>query len=297
MVERVAREGGLEQHQGVVFVIIAGMIFGLMPLMARQIYEQGSNPITLTLHRFLLSIPFLFILAKSTRADFALTKPYIRWVILLALGFAPTSFLLYASYNYISSGVATTIHFIYPVLVLLGCVVVYRERLDRTQMMGALLSLLGIVSFIELKDGLALKGLFLAFLSGVTLTFYVIYLAKGKVKAVNQYELACLLSVASAIILFIPALLANSLTFKLTLFGWGYTLFFAIATSGIAIVLFQIGVDKIGPQRASLLSTMEPVTGVVVGVLFLGELLTVRILIGICFILTATTLIALKKSD
>lgn len=294
IVER--KEKTSERNRGAIFVIIAGIIFGLMPLMARQIYELGSNPVTLTLHRFLFSIPFLFVLAKSTRADFALTKPYIRWVFLLALGFAPTSFLLYASYNYISSGVATTIHFIYPVLVLLGCVVVYRERLDRTQMIGAILSLLGVLSFLELKDGLALKGLFLAFLSGVTLTFYVIYLAKGKVKAVNQYELACLLSVASVIILFIPALFTNNLTNNLTFFGWGYTLFFAIATSGVAIVLFQIGVEKIGPQRASLLSTMEPVTGVVVGILFLGELLTLRTFMGILLILAATTLIALKKS-
>ena len=104
---------------GYVMVIASAVLFGLMPLLAKEIYAMGGTALSLCVYRFLFSIPFLCAVVKGEKGQtFSITKEEAKKIFILSLGCAGTPFLLFQSYQYISSGMATTIHFIYPVLVL-----------------------------------------------------------------------------------------------------------------------------------------------------------------------------------
>lgn len=286
-----------KDYLGIVCVIVSAIIFGLMPLGAKYVYANGSNSITLTFHRVLFSTPVLFIFAKRKSKDpIKISISQLKDIFILSIGYISTPLLLLASYNYISTGTATTVHFIYPVLVLIGCAILFNEKINLVRGICTILCMLGLVTFYTPGDTVTGVGLAISFLSGITYAFYVIYIAKSKLKGLNTYLVAFYLSLIGSLEVLILALFTNTLTFDLSPGAWLVSIVFALATSGLATILFQTGTKIVGPQRSSLLSTFEPLTSVLVGVLIFGEKLTLVSAIGMVLILTSVVLLGIFDS-
>ena len=287
-------ESTTSKYFGVVCVIISAIIFGLMPLGARYLYSNGSNSVTLTFHRVLFSAPILFIFAKRKSEDsLKINLGQLKEIFILSLAYVSTPLLLLASYNYISTGTATTIHFIYPVIVLIGCALFFDEKINLIRGICTILSMLGLATFFTPGDSLTAIGLIISFVSGVTYAFYIILIAKSNLKGLNTYVVAFYLSLLGSAEVLIISLLTNTLTFNLTKGAWIVTVIFALATSGVATVLFQTGTKVVGPQRSSLLSTFEPLTSVVVGILIFNEEMTILSGIGIVLVLASVALLGI----
>ena len=94
----------------------------------------------------------------------------------------------------------------------------------------------------------------------------------------------------------ITCLATGNLVLPQTLTGWGWCVLFALGVTCGSVVLFQQGTFLIGGERTSILSTFEPITSVVAGVLFLQETMGVRDVVGIVLVLTASTLIAVMDA-
>lgn len=121
----------MDKAKGYIYVIISGILFGCMPLYAKTIYNNGCTPLSLVFYRFLLPIPFLYLICKRLKVDLKVSKEEIKDLSLISiLGYSATPILLYSSYNYIPSGLSTSLHFIYPVIVTVACIVIYRERFN-----------------------------------------------------------------------------------------------------------------------------------------------------------------------
>lgn len=269
----------------------------MMPIVAKIIYNNGSNPLTLTFHRFIFSIPCLYIMCGFSKIKIRLpSRIYFAELTTLALSYTITPLLLFISYSYIASGLATTVHFIYPVLVLLGCALFFREKINRMQSLCCILCLCGIGAFYTPGNVANLAGIFIAFASGITYAFYIIFLAKSGMNGLSSTVLGLYLAIIASIILLFVNLLLGTLTFELTTTGWLLSILFGIVTSGFATVLFQMGVSEIGPQNGSLLSTFEPLTSVFAGVLLLGETLNISAIVGIVCILTAIILLTISDA-
>lgn len=282
----------MKKYQGYIYTILSAIIFGLMPLAAKIIYQNGSNSITLTFHRLLFSAPVLYFLARSrSPKSLRISKNQLSKLILLSLGYVSTPLLLLSSYNFISSGTATTIHFVYPVLVLLSCAIFFKEKITFVRGLSTLLCMLGLLTFYTPGDDFAVLGLFISFMSGITYAFYIIYFSKSDLKNIDTFTVAFYLSLIGSIELLLISVATNTLTFNLTGTAWLLSIFFAIATSGLATILFQNGTMLIGPQKSSLLSTFEPLTSVIVGMLVFHETLGISSIIGIFLILTSVVLL------
>lgn len=281
---------------GFLLVVVSAVLFGTMPFFAKQIYVMGGNSLTLCVHRFLFSLPFLYaILRFSLKIDLRITKKQLIKVIILSQGCAGTPVLLFSSYNYISSGMATTIHFVYPILVLLGCVLIYREKLTKKKGLCSILCLLGIMSFYSPGESGSLLGVVLAFLSGVTYAFYILYYSRSGLTEMNAYKLSFYISAVSSAEVFLIALFSKEMIYTLPIKAWGLSVGFAFMVSVVATVSFQMGTRLIGPEKSSMLSTFEPLTSVIAGAAIFGEKLTVKSAVGIVCILCAVILIAMKE--
>ena len=108
----------------------------------------------------------------------------------------------------------------------------------------------------------------LAFSSGITYAFYVLYYTKSDLTALDPYKLSIYLSAFGSALLLAAALATGQMVIRLPLKAWGMIIGFAFMVSFLATVFFQIGAKKIGPEKASLLSTFEPLTSVLAGVAF-----------------------------
>lgn len=288
-----------QQTTGFFLVILSAVVFGLNPLLAKTIYLSGSNSMTLTVHRMLFGSIGLLIIHKMTGGgSLKVSWDEMKKLLLCALGFGSTPVLLFSSYNYLSSGMATTIHFVYPVLVLVGCVLFCHAKLTRVKLTCSVLCMAGIVCFYTPGGSVSLFGMLIAFCSGATYAFYIIYLSMSGLQHMPAYKLGFWMSFLSAVGVAVVALFTKQLTFQLTAGGWGLTVVFALLTGCVASMAFQVGAKYVGPQNASLLSTFEPLTSVIVGVLVYNEALTARSVGGIvCILLSVVLLTLLGKSE
>jgi len=261
--------------------------------MAKYIYLDGVNPMTLVFLRNALALPVLAFLTlrqqKSLRISVA-TLPSI--LIMALLGCCITPILLFSSYSHISSGTATVFHFIYPAIVVIGGFFLSKGKANFRNLICVGVCMVGLLLFYEPGESLNWKGSLLAISSGFTFAAYVLLLGNFKAAGTLGYSFTFYTILFSSICMALICLVTGQFAFPQTLGGWGLCLLFALLVSAVAVVLFQQGTLLIGGQRTSILSTLEPITSVFVGIFVFRETVNLRTGIGTFLILLASILIA-----
>ena len=134
--------------KGFIYVIVSAVIFGSMPLMATSIYADGMNSVSLVFWRNFLSLPLLFLLAKREKASMKINAAAIPSVAFIALfGCCLTPILLLSSYNHIASGTSTVFHFIYPAVVVILELVLFKKKTGIIGILSLALCIFGICLF------------------------------------------------------------------------------------------------------------------------------------------------------
>lgn len=281
--------------KGYLFVIISAIVYGFMPLGAKLIYAEGVNSLSLVLYRNLLAIPVMALLVKLQGDRLRITKEEFGKVTVLSLlGACITPLLLFLSYNYISSGAATTLHFIYPAAVVLGSTIFLREKTNRAALICVGLCTVGICLFYTPEQNMDPLGTVLALMSGITFGSYVILLSHSSLRQMSGFKLSMYMSLVCSVIMVIVCLATGNLTAPATFKGWIACVLFSLALCIGAVYLFQQGAFLIGGQRASILSTFEPITSLIVGVIVFHEAISLRSGLGACLIIAATVGISLS---
>lgn len=284
-----------QARQGIVFTAASAVIFGFTPILARISYDGGANGITMTFLRYLLSLPVLFLILRRKKVPVAVEKAWRLPVALCGVfGAFLTTVTLYMSYSYIPVGMATTLHFIYPVLVTAGCVLLFREGITSKKVLALIFGAAGTFLFLEkYSSGSASgPGIGLALLSGLFYSIYMIIMDKSGVKNMYFFKLSFYLCVFGAALSGIYGGVTGQLTFHLTGQAWLFAFLVSLCTSVGAISLFQLGVRYAGASNAAILSTLEPITSVLLGVLVLGEQFTIKKAAGCACIFVSVLLIA-----
>ena len=282
--------------KGFLATMISAVFFGFIPLFVKTICAGGGNSVSAAFYRFFLSVPILYIYLKAQGISMRITRTEFAKIALITIfGYGGTAVLLFSSYNFIPSGMSTTIHFMYPVFTILGCMIFFKEKVSPLKLLCVALCFGGILLFYNGESGGSVLGMALSFLSGVTYAFYTIYLEKSGLQKMENLKLIFYMNTVAAAMILVMALLTAQFTLRLTPLAWGTAVFFATATSLIGVLGYQIGVKCIGPQNAAILSTFEPITSVIVGVLVYREAFSARTLLGCLCVLSAVVIVAKMK--
>ena len=285
-----------EKKKGVAAAVISAFFFGLIPLFVRCAQAGGSNAFSTVFYRFFLSLPALYIYLWKKKIPLKISKEDLKHVVIITVfGYGGTALLLFNSYSYIPSGMATTLHFGYPVFVILGSIIFLREKVKPVKLLCVGLCVGGIVLFYNGGGGTNLLGMSLAFISGMTYAFYIIYLDRSPLAAMNPFKLIFYMhSVACPLFLFFIAVSGN-FVIPSEPATWGWLLLLSIGAAFIGVFFFQKGVHLIGPQNAAILSTFEPITSLLVGALVYHETFPARGMIGCALILISAVIVASGK--
>lgn len=282
--------------KGIIYTIISAFVFGFTPILAKLTYDGGNNAITLTFLRAMLGIPFLYFGMRKNRISMKITKrEFFHLIGLSILGIGITTTALYASYNYISVGMATTIHFIYPCIVYFVCILFFKEKITFKKMSALVFSMIGIVMLVDEISGGSAFGVFLAALSGVTYGMFLVYLDKSGLKHMDAFKCTLYISLMNIVGLYIFGTATGELTFALTPMAWGLTILISFLTAIFGNAFLQLGVKYCGATTASILCTFEPITSVVLGILFLNETITFIKIIGCILIIIAVLLLSINS--
>ena len=280
--------------KGYLFVIASAFIFGCMPLMAKFIYAEGVNSMSLVFLRNTLAIPMLGIIVVAQKGSLKVQPKALLPISAIAImGCCLTPVLLFTSYNYIASGTATVFHFVYPAVVVLAGFLFLKKKMQIGTLLSVILCVVGIALFYDPNEPINFMGGAFALLSGFTYATYVVLLSIFKHKDISGFRFSFFITVVSALAMLIVCLVSGNLTFPTSITGWLLCLLFAFSLNVGAVVLFQQGTFLIGGERASILSTVEPITSIVAGAVIFHETIGFRTAIGSVLVILASLLIAL----
>ena len=281
-------------YKGYLYAVLSAVIFGCMPLMAKYIYADGVTPMTLVFLRNLLALPSLAALAwmqgKSLKIPLK-TLPSVSIISLVGCCLTPT--LLFSSYQFIASGTATVFHFIYPSIVVLAGIVFLRKKAQLGSIVSVIICCAGVALFYTPGQPLDPMGSFLALFSGVTFATYVLLLSVFKYKEVTGFLFSLYVAAIASVFTFILCLASGNLSLPGSAMGWIMCIIFAFLVTTGAVVLFQQAAFIIGGERTSILSTLEPTTSVIVGIIIFHEPLSLRTVLGSALVILASILIAI----
>lgn len=274
---------------------IAAASYGTNPLFALPLYAEGFTPDSVLFFRYLFALPILGIMLKSRGRSFKITRRDIVPLAVLGIIFALSSLTLFQSYNYMDAGIASTILFVYPIMVALIMAMFFGEKLTIQTILCLLMAVGGIGLLYKGENGttLSLTGTLLVFASSLSYAIYIV--------AINQLHLREMATL--------------KITFYVILFGWFLFVFRSIAGEGIqlppsdkpwlwgnlaALALMPTAISLlcttgaiqyIGSTPTAILGALEPVTAVFFGVTIFHESLTPRIVIGFVLIISAVSIV------
>lgn len=286
----------MNKTKGITCAVLAAFIYGFTPILGKLSYVEGSNSFSLTFYRSLLTLPMLFVILKVNKISFSVTKTELKNLTILSiLGPVLTALTLYGAYNYISVGMTTTIHYIYPVLVASACVIFFKEKLNKEKLTALILSTIGILLFFEGDFSGSIFGIVIALISGITYASFIVFMDKSGINTIFPFKISFYLCIISTILLFIYGIITSKLVFSMSMLGWFYTILVAIFVSVLANTLMAVAIKNTGSTITAIVGMFEPITSVILGVIFLNEILSFKNIVGCILILIAVLILTLVR--
>ncbi|MCT7464148.1 DMT family transporter [Aliarcobacter cryaerophilus] len=283
------------QTKGVILAIISAICYGMNPLGALFLYEEGLNVNSVIFYRFIFASILLAIFMLIKKDSFYLKFKEIILLALLGLLFGISAISLFNSFLYMDAGLASTVLFIYPIFVAIIMALFFKEKNSIITILSIIFAFLGVVLLYE-SDGANVSnfGIFLVIVSSLCYAIYIViinqYLKMSALKVTFYSMLFCTITIL------IHSFFDSSLNIMpLVNFNmWFYTIFLALVPTIISLLFLIKAIQLIGSTSASILGALEPLTAVMIGVYVFNEKITFWLVIGIVFILFGVILIVLK---
>ncbi|MFA7107621.1 MAG: DMT family transporter [Sphaerochaetaceae bacterium] len=297
----MGRNTGLK---GVILTTVSAVMFGFMPLFAIMLRSGGMYLIPSIALRFCLGTLFygFLLLVSGKIKELHLKKGVPLRLIITALLFCSTSFFLFISYARIPSGLATVIHFTYPVIITIFSVKAGRDRLTPFLLIAIVCSFCGILLVTDpFNAHFDLWGVVSAFVSAIVFALYTFLINDEDLKQIDNITFVFYNSgISCVVLLFISTIQLISGISVSQLFGtFSYQVLYGMLGTGlfcaVAVAFFAIGVKDIGGPVGGALSAFEPLTAVIIGVLFFKETIPAQFGFGIILILSSTLILSLKS--
>jgi drug/metabolite transporter (DMT)-like permease len=286
--------------KGILLTSLSAILFGLNPLFVFLLTNNNVS-IYLTLFiRFVGSLLiYLFFIIVSKR-NFILIKEIklLLKILISSFFFLSTAGLLVYSYTKIDSGLTTVLHFSYPIIITILSVWTKRDKLNLTLILAIIISIIGVVLVTNpFNMECNVVGVSTSLLSALTFAIYLFMLNDKDIKKLDNNIFVVYLSLFSVLLLIISLIFFSNNLFNYQSIIYSFETVFGtlglIGASAVGVIIFSCGARKVGGPIAGTISSFEPLTAVLIGVLYLNESAPKYYKIGVFLIIFATALISL----
>ncbi len=312
----------MNKFKGFLYGMTASATFGLLPLFTLPTMAEGMTTDSILCYRMLFASLLVAVLMMVRRVNFSvgvrelscsiqdkedkLLRNFsvgvreLSWLVLLGFFYYGSATLLFQAYGSMSSGMATTLHFLYPVGVTLIMAVLFKQRPSPFTIIAIVLALSG-VALLSLRgsggeDGNAsLVGILLVLLSGLSYAIYLVTVNNvRRIREMDNLKLTLYVLLSSAGFFLINASFnggVQAIPSGAALVNLLLLAFLPTLVSNLSLVR---AIKSIGSTLTSVLGAMEPLTAIVIGVVVFGETISGTMALGILLIIAAVTIIVLS---
>lgn len=270
----------------------AGIIFGAFPIFTSLFVRYGGNVDTFNLYGFILTVVMLAIYIPISGKSFAVPKKSVLFIILAGLMNVVTRILLTYSYQYLDVGIATTLHFLYPLFAALLGVIFFREKMPLYKWLAFIVCCCSVALFTSgFQGGGQLVGIVLAAGSSVCFSLYMLITERANLTAIDPVVFVFYVSVISTVGCAGMSIASGSLVAAVPVKALIVLILCAILNNAVGFALQQQGVRYMGAAMAALFSLFEPVFSCIFGAIFLQEAMGLSAVAGIVIILLCLVMI------
>jgi drug/metabolite transporter (DMT)-like permease len=285
--------------KGYLWGAIGGATYGMNPLFTLPMYQEGISPDSVLFFRYLFAIPILALIMKFNHVDFKIKHQEIPPLVLMGIMFALCSLTLFQSYHYMDAGIASTILFLYPIIVALIMTFIFKEKLSFITIICLLMATAGIALLYKGEGGstLSLTGTLLVIISALTYAIYIVGVNRSRLKNMNTIK------VTFYVLLFGWSLFAIRSLFEGGIqtppadkwYLWGNLLALGLLPTAISLLTTTIAIQLIGSTPTAILGALEPATAIFFGITVFNETLTIRETCGLALIIIAVCMVVVAR--
>lgn len=273
--------------------IITGITYGLNPLFAVPLMKNGAATESILFFRYFFAVLLLGLFLLLSRQSFKVSGKQIGVLLTLGLLYTASSVFLFEAYEYIASGLATTLVFLYPVLV--AIIMVFLRVVPSWPVWLAIAATFGGVLIMTQSDGTQTInpiGVLLSIASALVYALFIVIINRSKAISGISNTLLTFYALTVGAVVFIGKIISSdtAITAGITTgIDWLNLVGLALLPTIVSTATLAIASRNIGATKASVLGVFEPITAIVVGTLMFGEPLTTNIIVGISIAMVAVT--------
>jgi drug/metabolite transporter (DMT)-like permease len=288
------------QLVGALLCIGSAAAFGCMAIFGKLAYEAGVGVMTLLVVRFVLASLVLWAIAAVRRGRVQLPRGRgLAFALGLgAVGYTAQSALFFSALTRIDASLAALVLYTFPAMVTLGAVALGRDRLDRVRVAALGLAFAGLVLvlFVGGSTSPDAVGVALALGAAVAYTVYILT-SETVLSRTEPLGLTALVCSGATMTLVVAGVGSKSIDFGFDAVGWLWLAAIAVVSTVMAIVLFFAGLARVGPSRASIISSVEPIVTVALAFAVFGEQLATAQIAGGLLVLVSVVLLQTLGGD
>lgn len=280
--------------KGYILGALAAISYGTNPLFAVPLYGIGLSVGSVLFYRYIVATLLLATVMYFRGYSFRLTGRQTLLMIVQGCLFAFSSVGLFEAYRYMDVGIASTMLFVEPVIIALILWIFYRQRISAGTMLAIALSLSGMFFLANPGPGanVTATGVTFVLLSSLSYAVYMVLINKTSLQHVPGYTLTFYsLLFGNLVMIAKVGFLTQLQPVPATPLAIGCAAGLSIFPTIVSILTVAVAVQLIGSVPVSILGALEPVTGVLIGVLIFGEILTLKAVVGILLILLAVVVL------
>ncbi|MBQ8443065.1 MAG: DMT family transporter [Bacteroides sp.] len=273
--------------------IITGITYGLNPLFGMPLMNNGASIESILFFRYGIAVLILGALLLFDKQSFKLSWKQAGILLILGLLYTASSIFLFEAYKYIPSGLATTLIFLYPVVVAL--IMVFLRVIPSWQVwLAIVVTFIGVIIMTQSDSTQEINpiGVWLSLGSALVYALFIVIINRSKTISSISSSLLTFYSLSVGSIIFLTKIIAsngNITTGIETNLDWLNIVGLAILPTIVSTASLAVATRNIGATKASVLGVFEPITAILVGTLVFGEALTNNIIAGILLAMAAVT--------
>ena len=224
--------------KGYLLGALAAASYGMNPLFALPLYSDGMDPYSVLFFRYLFAIPILGIMLKARGRTFAVSRHDLLPLVVMGLLLAMSSLSLFLSYNYMEAGIASTMLFVYPIMVAVIMAIFFRERITAQTASCIFVALVGIALLYKGSDGATLDatGVMWVMVSALSYALYIVGVNRPRLKGIATLKLTFYALVFGFSIFIVCTDFGRALTFPSAWYKWGNLVALALFPTAISFL-------------------------------------------------------------
>ncbi len=285
---------------GTISAMTGAATYGTNPLFAMFMILAGIGVNSILFYRYLLATIIFFVWLKFfKKISLKINKEECFSLALSGLLFSLSSITLFDSYRYIGVGIASTILFVYPIMVAILMTLFFKEKITKPTIVAIILTTIGTALLYkgDANETLNIKGVILVLFSALMYALYMVGIKKNStIKRMNTDKLTFYVIFFGLFVYIFNLKFCTQLQIINTPLLIGCAIGLAILPTILSIEMTNLGIKLIGSTKTAIFGALEPITALIFGVALFHEHLSVRICFGILLIILAVSIVVLNNS-